>query len=368
MLFIKKIFRLGVLLQLFCVLAHAQTRDTPWAIIGAGPGGIIAVGTLLDQGVKPEAIVWIDEAFNAGRIGEHYHHVPSNTKAKWFLYYLQNCRSFDFDQYTSPCSLTTMDPVQTCLLSEIVQPLQWVTHNLQTKVRSIQAQVKSINKQNSGWQLVLDNQTIQANKVVLATGSQPKKLEHQGAVRITLDDALNPNKLRELVKPDDVVAVYGTSHSGILALKNLCDLPVKKIISYSKHPIRYAIDMKSYYIHDNTGLKGTAAQWARDVFVNNPPANLEKKSLNETDATNTSASYTKVIDAVGYERNPIPGLPDELLTSYDSQTGIISDGLFGIGIAFPNRVLDASGEYENAVGLRKFIVHAQNVVPQWIAQ
>lgn len=34
-----------------------------WAIVGAGPAGIAAVGKLLDHGITPKDILWLDLAF-----------------------------------------------------------------------------------------------------------------------------------------------------------------------------------------------------------------------------------------------------------------------------------------------------------------
>ena len=34
--------------------------DAEWAIIGAGPAGIIVIGLLLDMGTDPKSIVWVD--------------------------------------------------------------------------------------------------------------------------------------------------------------------------------------------------------------------------------------------------------------------------------------------------------------------
>lgn len=40
-----------------------------WAVIGAGPAGIAAVGKLLDHGVLPEDILWFDPHFKVGDLG-----------------------------------------------------------------------------------------------------------------------------------------------------------------------------------------------------------------------------------------------------------------------------------------------------------
>lgn len=43
-------------------------------IVGAGPGGIAAVGNLLEQ--KKGPILWVDELFQGGRLNKYYREVP----------------------------------------------------------------------------------------------------------------------------------------------------------------------------------------------------------------------------------------------------------------------------------------------------
>ena len=44
------------------------------AIIGAGPAGLTAVANMLDNGRRD--LLWIDTAFQAGRVGRSYREVP----------------------------------------------------------------------------------------------------------------------------------------------------------------------------------------------------------------------------------------------------------------------------------------------------
>jgi hypothetical protein len=59
-----------------------------WAVIGAGPAGIAAVGRLLDHGIAAEQIAWIDPGFAAGDLGPKWRPVSSNTIAETFLSFL----------------------------------------------------------------------------------------------------------------------------------------------------------------------------------------------------------------------------------------------------------------------------------------
>ena len=53
-----------------------MTTDYEWAIVGAGPAGIAAIGQLLDHGVVAERLVWIDPDFAAGDFGSKWHAGP----------------------------------------------------------------------------------------------------------------------------------------------------------------------------------------------------------------------------------------------------------------------------------------------------
>ena len=43
-----------------------------WAVVGAGPAGIAAVGKLLDHGVLPKTILWLDPQFCVGDLGRFW--------------------------------------------------------------------------------------------------------------------------------------------------------------------------------------------------------------------------------------------------------------------------------------------------------
>ena len=55
-----------------------------WAVIGAGPAGIAAIGKLLDNDIDPAHIAWIDPAFCVGDFGTEWKNVSSNTRVKLF--------------------------------------------------------------------------------------------------------------------------------------------------------------------------------------------------------------------------------------------------------------------------------------------
>ena len=56
-----------------------------WAVVGAGPAGIAAVGKLLDQGIEPTEILWLDLQFKVGDLGAYWQNVSSNTTVQLFI-------------------------------------------------------------------------------------------------------------------------------------------------------------------------------------------------------------------------------------------------------------------------------------------
>lgn len=43
-------------------------------VVGAGPAGVTVVGNLLERKVEP--ILWVDDAFDGGRVNRAYREVP----------------------------------------------------------------------------------------------------------------------------------------------------------------------------------------------------------------------------------------------------------------------------------------------------
>lgn len=335
-----------------------------WVVIGAGPSGILNIGKLLDYKINSNNITWIDPYFNVGRLGKYYENVPSNTKIKTFNDFLDGCISFDYNNYKNNFKISKLNPENTCQLKNIIEPLKIITNKLSNDVNVIEDFVNRIYKNEDNYIIEFEktNKKIIAENIILSTGCVPKTQKYnKNQIRITLDDALDLDRLMKYIEPNDIVGVNGTSHSGILVLKNLSKLNIKSIISYSNRPLRYAIYKNNSYIYDNTGLKGDTALWAKSIYEKDILNNLIKTS-NKEDLNNCN----KIIDAIGFKRVSIPGLEDDLLNNYNNQIGIISNNLYGSGIAFPKKVLDLSGNFEQDVGLGKFLKHSDEMIKLWI--
>ena len=348
-----------------------KTPDMQWVIIGAGPAGISVVGLLLDAGIPSNTITWIDPKFNVGRLGESYNNVPSNTQTKYFVEFIECCKTFQECNSPSLEKLFAYDPEKEYPLQIIVKPLRDITDYLCTKVIAIKDTLQSLDFHNDVWHVGVNNHVITTRNVVLATGSHPRSLHYEcDAVQISLDTALDKTLLAEQLNPTDSIAVVGSAHSAVLILKYLSELPVKRIINFYNKPLQYAIPNPSGIINEAEGLKGITARWAQEVLEKNPPAHLIR-IFNCPESLEAWLSVcNKIIYAVGFERNQLPLIHGDstIYNGYDNSSGIIAPGLFGIGIAFPEKITIANGTQQPGIGLNDFIEYAQRVLPVWITR
>ena len=362
-----------VLSLLACLVAvstglFAQGKQYDWAVVGAGPGGIVVVGLLLDLGVPGDRIAWIDPKFDVGRLGEHYTTVPGNAKTKLYIDFINSCKTFLDSKSPAIEQLNKYDLYKEYPLSIIVDPLRDITAYMRTLIDDHVGMLSSLdfNDAEQYWTVGIGDTRINAQNVVLAHGSHPRSLNYPCSHEIPLDSALKQAELAQQIKPEDSVAVVGSAHSAILILKFLSELPVSRIINFYNKPLEYAVDMGNWTLHVSSGLKGITAEFARNILEKNPPANLIRV-YNSAEARKAWLPIcNKIIYAAGYERNPLPPINGSQDLSYDDKTGMIGPRLFGIGIAFPDRYVDPLGNVEHRIGLSSFMDYAQRVVPQWM--
>ena len=172
--------------------------------------------------------------------------------------------------------------------------------------------------------------------------------------------------LKQVCTKDDTVAVFGSSHTAIIALYNLISIGAK-VINFYRSPLKYAIDYGDFVLFDNTGLKGYSAEWARRYIEGERPSNLERVLVTDSGFKQRFEACTKVIYAVGFKRRDsiVIASPYDAL-SYDEKTGIIGPNLFGLGFAFPQGKHDRIGNYEYNVGLWKFMSYLEEILPIWL--
>jgi hypothetical protein len=336
-----------------------------WAVIGAGPAGIAAVGRLLDHGVAGDEIVWIDPEFGAGDLGAKWRSVPSNTQVGLFLDYLNASPSFRFGQ-APPFALSALDPEQTCPLGMVAEPLVWISEHLGERVETMRTTARELSLHDRRWTVCTDHGDITSKNVIVAVGSVPLKLNHSGLEEIPIETALDPAKLEHLALDGATVAVFGSSHSSMIALPNLLAAQALKVINFYRSPLKYAVYLNDWILFDDTGLKGQAAEWARENVDGTHPERLERCWVNSPEFGERLQECTHVVYTVGFAPRRLPATPQWGPLKYDASNGILAPGLFGVGIAFPEYRINPLGSGEYRVGLHKFMQLLDEALPLWL--
>ena len=335
-----------------------------WTVVGAGPAGIAALGKLIDQGIKPDAIAWVDPEFKVGDLGQKWRRVSSNTQVKLFTKFLEDCDAYRF-QSAPDFTLGDCDPESTCLLRHAADPLQWVSDHLREVVHPFTDKVTSLYLKNRCWEVGVGDEQIHSRNVVLAIGSNPKKLDYP-IEEIPVDIALNDEKLLSQDLKGDTVAVFGASHSSMIVMQNFLKTEASRILNFYLHPLKYAVIFDEWMLYPNTGLRGAAAVWAREAIDGTWPKGLERYHCSDPNFESLLASCDKVVYTIGFSRRTPPPTPQFPQLSYNDCNGIIAPGLFGLGIAYPQRVVDPFGNVEHNVGLWKFMTYLNGVIDLWM--
>ncbi|OBH86083.1 pyridine nucleotide-disulfide oxidoreductase [Mycobacterium scrofulaceum] len=335
-----------------------------WTVIGAGPAGIAAVGRLLDQGVPPDKIAWIDPAFAVGDLGRKWRSVSSNTIAGTFLSFLNGSAAFRFSE-APPSALAEVDPEETCALALVADPLVWVTGHLRERVHACETTATTLSLQRRQWRIETQESEVTSDNVILAVGAVPKSLGYP-IDAIPVEVALDADKLAEVPLDGATVGVFGSSHSSMIALPHLLRLPVDKVINFYRSPLKYAVYLDDWILFDDTGLKGRAAVWARENIDGTYPERLERCWVSSPEFDDKLAECDRVVYTVGFERRQLPRTPQWGPLPYNRMNGILAPGLFGLGIAFPEYAEDPYGYGQYRVGLKKFMDHLDAVLPLWM--
>lgn len=340
-------------------------KNFEWCVIGAGPAGIAAVGKLLDRDIPAQKILWIDDKFKVGSLGAKWYNVSSNTTVRLFLDFLNECRAFKFDERIRHFQIEKIDPLTTCKLLNIIKPLQWISNNLSQQVATYQGMASRLIVKNRCWEFTVDKHKFKATNVILAIGAEPSRLCHKNVKEIILEDALNYNHLKQCCDNVDSVAVFGSSHSAIIILRYLLELGISRIVNFYLSPLKFALSMGDWTLFDNTGLKGTTADWARENILGKMPKGLYRYPATKRNIRTYLGDCDRVIYAVGFHPRVIK-VAGMLELQHNVYNGIIAPGLFGFGIAFPKETTDPFGNREESVGLWKFMTHINSVLPIWL--
>ncbi|RYY84748.1 hypothetical protein EON63_08625 [archaeon] len=380
------------------------------------------MGRLVDLGYP---VTWIDPSFSIGRMGQYYREVPANTLNSDFLVALMMCKSFQFEQHQARRRLTGQpvmaqwDGDQCYPLGAFVECLEDCTKELLPLTKAMFGTVTSMSKTSgSGWKIEVapsSNQhvhrhaystsasqvvTCEADVVILMCGSKPvclpglpqlndtdgkRTIQHTTTDTPThtttfttfhpLDQLVCPKYVNTLIHTNPTLrtqtwGVIGSSHSGMLVVKNLVESGVSRVVSYYRSPMKFMhITPTGCKKYQGIGLKGPVGDWVKAQLQLQQPAFklIQVKTTTDWSQQLVRDGVQHGVMAVGYKRDvQFPVYVDGLAVArgeydgYDKMTGEIcvqdkKIGLFGGGIAFPQDLVDDEGEVEPWVGFKRSI-------------
>ena len=104
------------------------------------------------------------------------------------------------------------------------------------------------------------------------------------------------------------------------------------------------------------------------TYTATPHTKLTRFYSDDQSLTAVLPRVNKLIYATGFDRRSLAGGIEDLGVSfnYNAHCGVIAPGLFGCGIGFPEQKTDRYGNVELRVGLWKFMVYIESVLPLWM--
>ncbi|RKF55997.1 hypothetical protein OnM2_085032 [Erysiphe neolycopersici] len=386
----------------------SATQKYEAVVVGAGPAGITVVGNLIEQ--KKTPILWVDNEFQGGRLNKCYREVPRcNTKVKLFVAFCDALSSFRKVEENTPrpnayTHLQALRQDGTCHIAEAADLCLMLTQGLNQTFgvyKRLGTVSSASQSDNSNWSITLECSSnnvaekleINSNILILCTGSYPKTnpLPVSHLQEINLDIALKPTLLSSNCPKDFkiTVAVIGASHSAILVLRNFYNLArsshqTLRIKWFTRHPLRYAEERDGWILNDNTGLKGEVSIWAKEnleagkLELSPVGKYLEKIETSKKEDQEVHVKHlnscTHVVQAIGFIPHDIPIMErngKKMNPNFNHDLQIFEEngkkvvGLFGAGIAWPQRVTDPEGHVSLDVGLWKFMKSAKKAAPLW---
>jgi len=327
-------------------------------VIGAGPGGITTVANLIQYGMTP--ILWIDPEFKVGKISSYYN-IPGNTRTRYFLDWYNHLPVVKDNVKSFPSYFAHYSEDDTQPLLFIFNALNDTTQYLLKRkdVQKLKSTVTKIERKNAIYTI---NDTYQSELVFLCTGSHPTGLSIHKPEQQVLDLITVLNGGYTDIEKDDRFAVFGSSHSSMLAVMILSK-HTKNITLFYKVPCIFAVHYDDWIYHDDSGLKGEVAEW-----TNKNIGLLHKVQVDEPRFQEEFKKCTKVVYGTGMAKNKLPEIiiDSKIINTdkinYDLSTGRIFEKFYGFGIAFPKEVTDRLGNKEFSVGIWKFMKHVNLVV------
>ena len=329
-------------------------------IIGAGVSGLILLLLLANANVSLDSIVIIDPYFDGGDLARKWSFVISNTP--WSTTYnsvKQYLPNLELPIWAQNLALDKPTPV-----FEIARLLQELAYPLFNKIKIFHGIVTRA-QYGTSWAVCIQMEShieiIESTNIYFTVGSNPTKsmnsiLKYLTVPTIQLKVALNIHNLRQYIQPNDKVIVFGTSHSGVLILKNLADCGANAIGVYKG-------DTPFYFARDGVynGIKLDAAQYADEIMQCKYPRIKFIKNPSVSDIELISPKWC--IYATGFQQRKSihveVNCEGKDIAAYSAITGKLIDcpNAWGFGIAYPSQAPDG---VHFDVGVSSFFEHIAN--------
>jgi hypothetical protein len=305
-------------------------------IIGAGISGLITLLLLNEAGANLSAITIVDPFFDGGDLARKWTSVLSNTPwSKTLAAITKYCPSLAVRSSNDPSAGTA--------LVEIAHFIRSACTPLLEKVTCVQGLALNSNysTETNEWSTRVTthgNEVIlRSHKLILAPGGEPKTL-NLAIPSIPLEIALDPLRLKHYIQPSNTVLVFGTMHSGTIAIRNLASLGAK-VRAFYRSPKPFYWDRDGDY----DGIKGEAAEIADKIVAGTIPATLISTS-DTTDVIRFSRDATWAVYAIGFLPRTIQlsiNGQEHSSSHYTYNTGALTaPSAWGFGLAYPNRAPD----------------------------
>ena len=261
-------------------------------VIGGGPAGAFAVAALAHKSLS---VGWVDASgHDAGALSQLVG-VPANTHGArvraWFQGgFLDDAPAFAADARVRRAKLLRDDEFPPLgVLAGAVRALTEHCGTALPGVTPIRARATSLDRDDESGRLVVGIHSAAGagsflrarGGVVLCTGAAPRAppceltsalaAAQRHVALIDMPTALDPERMRgELDRLGaQRVGVIGRSHSGVLAARNvhLARGGGACVLYHDAKPIKIAVPLGDHYIHDFTGLKGKAADFAVEHLI-----------------------------------------------------------------------------------------------------
>jgi len=314
-----------------------------YCIIGFGISGQILLLELLKENISPNDIVICDETFLGGDLVLKYGSVMSNTP--WFK------TKTALEVYTS--NLPNFSPEKCTPVRDIANTCLQVAMDAGKDVEKLTTIVTSL-IHTTQWEITHSFGTIKARTIFLTIGGKENQLDISMPT-IPLSIALDKDQLQNIISPNDIISVFGTSHSGTIVLDNLEQLKTQAYGIY-KTPEPFQFEPDSY-----SGIKENSAVIAKAILNN------EYKHITLIQWNNPLLIHkvlrksTKAIVSTGFKAKSIFG---DAFVSYEPSTGKISAGpnLYGFGLAYPGVTVINNTTYQDNSVL-SYQSHIQKCLP-----